>query len=118
MIWGGQKMAKKERGSDELLAQLFGEQVSEQQLREAVVDAREAGLKIVRWWWFGQPAIDQIIATFQVDRASLGSTVEQMASMQSNETQVNLEVFPYGIPAPDTFHVEVAVKRNLQKFPG
>ena len=111
-------MEDKVRGSEKLLAQLFGESLSEKQISRAVEEARATGLRIVRWWWFGQPAIDQIIATLQVDRPSLGPTVERLAGMHSGAMQVNLDVFPYGIPAPDFFHVNVAVKRNLQRLSG
>jgi hypothetical protein len=111
-------MEEKVRGSEKLLAQLFGESLSEKQIRSAVDEARASGLRIVRWWWYGQPAIDQIVATLQVDRPSLGPTVERLAGMHSGAMQVNLDVFPFGIPAPDFFHVNVAVKRNLQRLSG
>jgi hypothetical protein len=109
----------KERGSERLLTQLFaGRHPSPEALGRAVAEAKAAGFLIERWWWKGQPAIDWIKATLRVDRESLGATVEGLAGLHSAEQQVNLEVFPYGIPVPDVFHVGVEINRNLQKIPG
>jgi hypothetical protein len=109
----------KERGSERLLAQLFaGRRPSPEALGRAVTEAKAAGFTIVRWWELGQPGPDWIKATLRVDRESLGATVEGLAALHSAEQQVSLEVFPYGLPAPDVFHVGVEINRNLQKIPG
>ena len=109
----------KERGSERLLTQLFASRhASPEALGRAVTEAKAAGILVDRWWQKGQPGIDWIKATLRVDRESLGSTLEGLVALHSAEQQVNLEVFPHGIPVPDWFHVGVEVNRNLQKTQG
>jgi hypothetical protein len=83
-----------------------------------VSEARAAGVIIDGWWIRGQPAIDWIRARLRVDRESLGSTVETLASLHSVEQQVNLVVFPLGLPKPEQFQLGVVINRNMQKIPG
>ena len=83
----------KERGSEKLLAQLFGGQdASPEALSRAVGEVRAAGFIIDSWWWRGQPRIEAISAKLRVDRNSLGTMVEQLAGLHSAEQQVSLEV--------------------------
>lgn len=108
--------ARKARGSDKLVAQLFSSaSVTKKDLRAAVAAA--PSLKIRRWWWFGQPSIDQIVATFDVVPAQLGRTVESLANLHSSRVQVGMEVFPNGMPFPEIMQVKVTLQRNL-KNPG
>jgi hypothetical protein len=44
----------------------------------------------------------------------LGSTVSRVLNGQSAETQIGLEIFPYGIPKPDLMQVHLDVRRNVQ----
>ncbi len=111
-------MAGKERGSDKLLARLFGEAASEEQLGKAVAEARDAGYRITRWWWYGQPAIEQINATLQVEAEAAGATAASLVQSHSSAAQINFDVFPYGIPAVEGVEINVMVRRNLQKIPG
>jgi hypothetical protein len=69
----------------------------------------------VKWWWkYGQPQIDRIVATVEVDAATVGSFVGQLAKLNSNAVQINTHVFPYGIPNPypEGFRVEVEIAKN------
>jgi hypothetical protein len=101
-----------------LVRQLFGgSQVSKEALTKAVAAAQASGFSIVRWWWKGQPAIDQIYAILHVQPDTAGRTVEGLLGTHSSEVQVGLEVFPYGIIRPDLVQISVTLNRNLQKLP-
>ena len=78
---------------------------------------KASGFSIVRWWWKGQPAIDQIYATLHVQPDTAGRTIEGLLGAHSAEVQVGLEVFPYGIIRPDLIQISVTMNRNLQKLP-
>ena len=106
-----------ESGSEKLLANLFGAEgsVTEEGLAQAVGAVRESGYKIVRWWWFGQPGIDQIQAEFEMPVDQLGATVDQLASLHGEERSIGLEVFPYGIPVIDGVRVAVDARINLKQ---
>lgn len=104
-------------GSEKLLRQMFGAEgaVTKDSLAEAVGVAREGGYKIVRWWWKGQPAIDQIQAVFEVPLDQIGGTVKELASLHGDERTIGLEVFPYGIPVIDGVRLAVDAKMNLRR---
>lgn len=68
----------------------------------------------VKWWWkYGQPAIDRIRASLEVKAGQLGHTVAQIMEMNGRELQVTAECFPYGIPKPEVFRIEVEVSKAL-----
>jgi hypothetical protein len=110
--------ATKTRGSERILEHLFGagSPVSRDELAKAVAAAQDQGFKIVRWWWKGQPAIDQIKAVLQLTREQLGSAVQQILDSQTAETQVGVEVFPLGIPKPEIMQLDLTINRNVQKL--
>jgi hypothetical protein len=113
----GRGSSAKGRGSDKLIRQLFGgSQVTKEALTKAVSAAQASGFSIVRWWWKGQPAIDQIFATLHVQPDTAGRTIEGLLDAHSSEVQVGLEVFPYGIIRPDLVQISVTMNRNLQKL--
>jgi hypothetical protein len=67
----------------------------------------------VKWWWkYGQPAIDLIRGSLEVKAGQLGQTVAQLMQMNGKELQVTAECFPYGIPKPEVFRVEVELRKG------
>ena len=68
----------------------------------------------VKWWWkYGQPAIDRIRGSLEVKAGQLGHTVAQLMELNGRELQVTAECFPYGIPKPEVFRIEVEVSKAL-----
>ncbi len=106
-----------ESGSEKLIAEMFGAAgaVTEESLAQAVGEVRDSGYKITRWWWYGQPGIDQIQAEFVMPVEQLGATVNQLASLHGEERSIGLEVFPYGIPVLDGVRLAVDAKINLKQ---
>ena len=67
----------------------------------------------VKWWWkYGQPAIDLIRGSLVVKTGQLGSAITQLMQMNDQEIQVTATCFPYGIPKPDAFRVEVELRKG------
>lgn len=68
----------------------------------------------VKWWWkYGQPAIDRVTATGLTKAANLGTVIDQVMKLNTQELQVTASCFPYGIPVPDYFRVELEARRNF-----
>jgi len=68
----------------------------------------------VKWWWkYGQPAIDRLRLTIEVDAARLGTTLTKFMQQNSRATQVTAECFPYGIVAPDRYRVELEIQNTV-----
>lgn len=103
-----------ERGSEKLTQLFSGEKVSREDLAKAIagIDART----IKRWWWIGQPAIDRIRLTLQVDKPQAGKVLDGVLSIDSSELQVGARVFPIGIPKPEFVNIEVDVHRNVRQY--
>ena len=100
-----------ERGSTKLWMQLFEENApTDEALNSALAVAAEK-YKVLRWWKYGQPAIDRVKATFDVKTRVAGEVIQSMLDAQGEELQVNLDVFPYGIPRPEGVHINVLFER-------
>lgn len=68
----------------------------------------------VKWWWkYGQPAIDRLQLTVEVDRKHLGETIGKFMEQNGRAVQVTSEVFPYGIVQPDRYRLEVNVQNRV-----
>lgn len=106
-----------ERGSDQLLAKLCGAEgpVTDESLAAAVEQAQQEGFRVVRWWWFGQPAIDHITQVIDVDVDRLGPTMNNLVKLHGRDRTINLEVFPYGIPVLDRIHIQVETRINTRR---
>jgi len=68
----------------------------------------------VKWWWkYGQPAIDLIKAEIEVSQAQLGRTLTQLMTLNEQGMQVTASCFPYGIPKPEVFRLQVDIRQNV-----
>lgn len=86
------------RGSSRLREMLFESKTpSHEDLLRAIAGARE-DFKVLRWWKYGQPAIDRIKATLDVQTERVGGVIQELISGHGVEVQVGLDVFPYGLP--------------------
>ena len=66
----------------------------------------------VKWWWkYGQPAIDIIRATLEVKADALGGVVTEVMQLNRQGIQTTVEAFPYGLPAPDVFRLDVKIQK-------
>src|SRR5262249_3197023 len=104
----GSRMSEQARGSSKL-----GE-LSHEDLHLAIDTARTS-YKIERWWKYGQPAIDQIVAVLNITAPQqAGSVLGGLANLHSSDRQVNFDVFPYGIPVIDGVRVQL----RIDQIPG
>jgi hypothetical protein len=70
----------------------------------------------VKWWWkYGQPAIDRIVGVIEVDSNQLGPTISGFMQMNGTNLQVTAQCFPYGIPTPEVFRVQVEILRQVEE---
>lgn len=93
----------KTRGSSRLSA------MSPDELRRSISLARSS-YKIERWWKYGQPRIDRIAATLNVPSIDDASKViTDLIGKHGTGYQINLDVFPYGIPKLDGVRVNVNI---------
>lgn len=109
-------MSKKNvRGSTKLWENVFeAAPPSHDQLTKALGAARQ-DFKVVRWWWYGQPAIDLVRATIDVQAATAGQLFQEIVGQSGEETQITLDAFPYGIPKPDWVRLNVVFERNMNR---
>jgi hypothetical protein len=102
-------MDKVERGS----ARIFSiEPHDHEKLAQALGVARSTYQ--VKWWWkYGQPAIDLIKASLEVQNEHVGPAVAGLMKMNGPEVQVTAACFPYGIPTPDVFRIDVEIASKV-----
>jgi len=101
-------MSEKSRGSSNLGA------LSPEALHKSIAEARES-YTIKRWWKYGQPAIDRITAVLDVTNvASAGTIIGNIIKLQSQQRQIGVVVFPYGIPVIDGVRLEVNIDQLVR----
>ncbi len=107
-------MAKKKGSAN--LGRLFGAEgkVTKAGLAKAVANVNQE-YKIVKWWWFGQPAIDMVAVDFDLSPTQLGGAVREIANLQGSGVNVGMEVFPYGIPKLNGSRLSVKAQINLKR---
>ena len=89
--------------------------LSPEDLGKSIGAARES-YKVERWWKYGQPRIDRIEATYNVtDLKQIGSVVGGLVNQHSAKLQVNFDVFPYGITAPEGALIHVKMNPLVQQ---
>lgn len=95
------------KGSEELLKRLdkAGATLDEKQIRELVRVAEGGGARILDWHIFGQPGIDRLRASLQVEPKQLASLVDSV--LKVDKLRINWKIFPKGIPVIDHFQVEI-----------
>src|SRR3954447_5661630 len=80
---------------------------------EKALAAAQVAYKIERWWKYGQPQIDLIKGVINVTNvADAGRVVQEFIAQHKGKTQVNLEIFPYGIVAPDGVRINVVLEQQ------
>jgi hypothetical protein len=100
------------RGSAKLWSRMFDKDApAHEELAKAITGSRE-GYKVLRWWKYGQPAIDLIKGTIEVAPENAGAVIQNFIGHHGKEVQVTLEVFPYGIPFPDIVRLDVVLERQ------
>lgn len=88
-------IAEQERGSVKMIERLFGGKPPNEP--EALIHALKlapADVRVLRWWWKGQPAPDVIFGTVQVDLVKAGSLLSALL-----QHGLIVDSFPIGKPA-------------------
>ena len=87
--------------------------MSVEDLHKAIGLARTS-YKIERWWKYGQPQIDRIEATLNVTNVKeAGRVIDGLIAKTGAELQVNVDVFPYGIPVVDGVRLGVNINQAI-----
>ena len=104
------------RGSVKLWDRVFEtEPPTQAALGEQVAGARET-YKVLRWWKYGQPAIDRIRTTLDVATAESGGLIQEILnSAGGNKANIILDAFPYGLPKLDRVQVDVTFERDINR---
>ena len=97
-----------ERGS----AKLFSVESHDHHGLAAALGVARADYELKWWWKYGQPAIDLVRAQLEVKAAQLGSTVSQLMKLNGPQMQVSASCFPYGIPVPEVFRLELEIRKG------
>lgn len=106
------------RGSTKLWERVFETgPPSREEMTKAVGAARQ-DFKVVRWWWYGQPAIDLVKITVDVQPATVGQVFQDIIGVHGQETQITLDAFPYGVPKLDGVRLNVVFERNINPKKG
>lgn len=102
-----------EKSGDRGSAKLFSlESHGHEELARALGLAR--GEYTIKWWWkYGQPAIDLLRGSLEVPGSKLGSTLSNLMNLNGPGLQVTASCFPYGIPVPEVFRVEVEISKSM-----
>ena len=105
---------QKQRGSSKVWARVFETDApTNEELTRSLAVAGET-YRVLRWWKYGQPAIDRIKATLDVRFENVGPLIQDILSVHGKEMQVSLDVFPYGQPGPEGIMLNVVFERQLQ----
>jgi hypothetical protein len=83
--------------------------MSAQDLHKAIGSAR-GNYKLKRWIIKGIPPIYEIEASLDIsDKENAGEVVQALIGLQAAGRQVDVSVFPYGIPFPDGVLLNVGI---------
>ncbi len=104
------------RGSVKLWDRVFDtEPPTQAALGEKLASARET-YKVLRWWKYGQPAIDRIRTTLDVATVDSGGLIQEILnSAGGNKANIILDAFPYGLPKLDRVQVDVTFERDINR---
>jgi hypothetical protein len=102
------------RGSTHLLARLFDGEPTDEQLGAALASARDE-YRVLRWWKYGQPAVDAVRARLDVSALQLGGVLNDILKLHNELMQITVEVFPYGIPSLDGAQVNLLIERQIAR---
>lgn len=112
----GRQMAEQgASGSEKLWERLFHAEPPKEAHLAEMLQTAASEVKVVRWWWYGQPAIDLIKGSIDIPAAAAAGAIGGLLKQHNADVQVGLEVFPYGIPVPDWVRVNVQMERNLKR---
>ena len=102
-----QPASNRTKGSEELLKRLGkgGDTLDETQIRELVRVADTEGIRILDWNIYGQPGIDRLRTSLQVEPRQLTALVDSVLKL--DKLRVNWKIFPKGIPVIDHFQVDI-----------
>jgi hypothetical protein len=104
---------EQERGSAKLWSRVFDKDApAQEELVKAIAGSRE-GYRVLRWWKYGQPAIDLIKATLDVRPEYAGELIQDIIGSHGKDLQVTLGVFPYGVPVPDGVRLDVVFEQQV-----
>jgi hypothetical protein len=92
-----------ERGS----AKIFTLEPHDHEGIASALGVARANYKITRWMKFGTPAIDRVYGQFEVKPQQLGQLVSQLMGANNETLEVITHCFPYGIPDPEVYRLEV-----------
>ncbi len=98
-----------EPGSREFINRLANQKslFSQEELQSVLELTTRQGVSLDDWHIYGQPAdVDGIAGTFRVTPEALQPVIESLIK----STKLKLEIFPFGIVAPDHFQVNVLSK--------
>jgi len=99
-----------DRGSTKMLQELFGDDQPKTHVEVAKALGLSSTVKIVRWWWLGQPGPDQFFGTLEMNPAQVG---EVAGSLIKNG--LSIDGFPLGLPAIDRAVLNVSnVPREMR----
>ena len=101
------------RGSDKLWERLFADEPPKGEDLAKALSLAEDEYTIRRWWKYGQPVIDSIRGSIEVDPSGFGKVAGSLIDLHGQGIQVRFEVFPYGIVAPDLLRIDLALERNV-----
>ena len=104
------------RGSAKLWDKVFdAEPPTQEELSKSVAKGRETYV-IKRWWKYGQPQIDRIKATLEIQPEFAGQVMQDILGAGGGGTaNVILEAFPYGLPKVDAVQVNVTFERDINR---
>lgn len=98
-------MADKDtRGSARVLERLgIPDVIAEESLKGIIEVARRHDVEILDWCQFGQPGIDGVCGTFQVQPQQAGALIDEL--LKQPGWACKLEVFPLGMTDPTAIQV-------------
>jgi hypothetical protein len=104
------------RGSAKLWDRVFETDApTDAKLGEAVARGQTT-YQVLRWWKYGQPAIDRIRTTLDVATIDSGQLVQEiLSSAGGNKANIYLDAFPYGLPKLDRTQLNVTFERDVNR---
>ena len=106
---------ERKRGSAEHWEKVFGSAAPHDEVLAEAIGSVRGDFLVKRWWKYGTPAIDRIVATLETPIDNAAKVFDGIVRVDPASAHVTIEGFPLGIPwVTDGFQFNLNITRPGQ----